>query len=104
MISDWMYEQIRKHVLPLDTTEEPMTPNPGSNEAIKAGCTCAVLDNAHGTGYMGQAGVFVYTSGCPVHRGPSVGECLNGCGRAAIQGERYCSGNCEAEARGELRG
>ena len=42
-------------------------PNPGSDEAIAAGCTCPVLDNAHGKGYYGKAGVFVYTVGCPVH-------------------------------------
>ena len=26
------------------------TPNPGSDEAIKLGCKCPVLDNAHGNG------------------------------------------------------
>lgn len=25
-------------------------PNPGSDEAIKAGCKCPVLDNGHGNG------------------------------------------------------
>ena len=25
-------------------------PDPGSNEAIEAGCTCPVFDNAHGAG------------------------------------------------------
>ena len=48
-------------------------PNPSSREAIDLGCTCPVLDNAHGRGYMGGAEdnegrtVFVYTGGCPVH-------------------------------------
>ena len=42
-------------------------PNPGSEEAIEAGCICPVLDNEHGKGYMGLSGVFVYTQGCPVH-------------------------------------
>ena len=28
------------------------TPNPGSDEALARGCTCAVLDNAHGRGVM----------------------------------------------------
>lgn len=47
--------------------------NPGSREAIDAGCTCAVLDNGHGRGYMGQAGIFVITAGCPLHGlGPGV--------------------------------
>lgn len=42
-------------------------PNPGSAEALAAGCKCPVLDNAHGRGWMGQPGVFVFTVGCPVH-------------------------------------
>lgn len=42
-------------------------PNPGSLEAHEAGCICAVLDNRRGAGYLGQAGVFVITRGCPVH-------------------------------------
>jgi hypothetical protein len=41
-------------------------PNPGSDEAIDAGCICPVLDNSHGWGYMRQ-GVFVYHEGCLVH-------------------------------------
>ena len=47
---------------------------PGSNEAIAAGCTCPVLDNAHGKGYLGgvkdrETGetLFVYNCGCPIH-------------------------------------
>lgn len=43
------------------------TPNPGSKEAIDKGCTCPVLDNGHGRGYMGQKGIFVITNGCPIH-------------------------------------
>lgn len=42
-------------------------PNPGSMKARMKGCTCPVLDNAHGRGYHGQPNVFVYTAGCPVH-------------------------------------
>lgn len=49
-------------------------PNPGSDEAIKMGCTCPVLDNAHG----GGDSVFGYTDNdgnpcfwinakCPIH-------------------------------------
>lgn len=30
-------------------------PAPGSAKAVKMGCTCPVLDNAHGRGYMGGA-------------------------------------------------
>lgn len=43
------------------------TPPPGSDAAIAAGCTCPVYDNAHGRGYMGMAGVYAYTAGCPLH-------------------------------------
>lgn len=48
-------------------------PNPGSSEAIDLGCTCPVIDNARGKGYMGGArgkdgrAVFVYAMDCPVH-------------------------------------
>ena len=48
-------------------TPTSAVPNPGSEEAIKRGCSCAVLDNAHGRGYMGQPGIFVYSEGCPLH-------------------------------------
>ena len=43
-------------------------PNPGSDEAIKRGCTCAVLDNRHGIGAddFGD-GYFWITQGCPLH-------------------------------------
>lgn len=41
--------------------------NPGSTEAIDAGCTCPVLDNAHGRGYYGNPNAFIYTDSCPVH-------------------------------------
>lgn len=27
-------------------------PTPGSDEAIKIGCTCPVMDNAHGKGFI----------------------------------------------------
>ena len=48
-------------------------PNPGSKEAIEKGCSCAVMDNGHGKGYLGglkdEDGniIFVTTYGCPVH-------------------------------------
>jgi hypothetical protein len=42
-------------------------PSPGSDAAIAKGCTCPVLDNAHGNGYMGIAGVYVYSGDCPLH-------------------------------------
>ena len=44
--------------------------NPGSDEAIKEGCTCPVMDNYHGEGaYRDSDGnpVFWYSGDCPVH-------------------------------------
>jgi hypothetical protein len=42
-----------------------MTLNPGSDAAIRKGCTCPVLDNEHGAGIGG--GQFWITGGCPLH-------------------------------------
>lgn len=42
---------------------------PGSDEAIAAGCTCAVMDNCHGRG-RGMDGPrfgWVVTATCPLH-------------------------------------
>ena len=44
------------------------TPNPGSKAAIDAGCTCPVIDNEYGAGYMGMEGVFIYSGGCKLHK------------------------------------
>jgi hypothetical protein len=52
----------------------PDTPPPGSDAAIDQGCTCPVLDNGRGRGYMGQPGVFVMNAGCPLHGV----DCLDG--------------------------
>lgn len=43
--------------------------NPGSDEAINAGCACPVLDNAHGRGRPGRNGErqFWMSSDCPIH-------------------------------------
>lgn len=47
--------------------------NPGSDEAIAAGCTCPVIDNGYGRGCMGGVKddqgrtVFVIFSDCPLH-------------------------------------
>ena len=42
--------------------------NPGSDEAIKQGCTCPVMDNARGRGIMGGEELgFWITAGCPLH-------------------------------------
>jgi hypothetical protein len=49
-----------------------MTPNPGSDEAIKGGCRCPVLDNGHGQGCgwpSKDGGPTFWISGdCPMHR------------------------------------
>lgn len=42
-------------------------PNPGTGEALKAGCRCPVMDNGRGHGWMGQPGIFVFSADCPVH-------------------------------------
>jgi hypothetical protein len=39
------------------------TPNPGSSKAFELGCTCPILDNAHGKG----DGPFWISGGCPIH-------------------------------------
>lgn len=43
-------------------------PNPGTAEAIKAGCLCPVIDNHYGKGYRGEAGVYIYSEACHIHR------------------------------------
>lgn len=40
-------------------------PNPGSDEAIKMGCKCPVLDNVRGQG-IGD-GLFWINQKCPIH-------------------------------------
>ena len=42
--------------------------NPGSDEAIDAGCTCPVLDNHHGKGIPINGRITFYINeGCPIH-------------------------------------
>jgi hypothetical protein len=43
--------------------------NPGSDEAIKLGCKCPVLDNGHGKGSMYGKDLFWINQNCPVHGG-----------------------------------
>lgn len=40
--------------------------NPGSKEAIKQGCTCPVIDNGYGKGYLGTDN-FICSMTCPLH-------------------------------------
>lgn len=49
------------------TAPTSQTPNPGSDGAIAQGCTCPVVDNGHGRGYLGMPGVYVFSGGCPLH-------------------------------------
>ena len=48
-------------------------PNPGTQEARDLGCSCPVIDNGYGKGWMGGVKddngetIYVYTIGCPVH-------------------------------------
>jgi len=42
-------------------------PAPGSPDALAKGCTCPVLDNGHGRGYMGRPGIYVMNGDCPLH-------------------------------------
>ena len=44
---------------------------PGSDEAIKLGCLCPVMDNNHGRGYSMDEDnnpIYVYNEECPIHR------------------------------------
>lgn len=49
--------------------QQVTTPAPGSPEAIAQGCTCPVLDNGHGRGYLGDGERFgwVMSLDCPLH-------------------------------------
>lgn len=43
-------------------------PNPGSPEALKQGCKCAVLDNHRGEGFiMNGERCFWFNEKCPIH-------------------------------------
>jgi len=48
-----------------------MIPTPGHPDAVRAGCTCPRMDNAHGagSGYRDESGapVFWYSHDCPIH-------------------------------------
>lgn len=48
---------------------------PGSDAALDAGCTCAVIDNRRGRGQPdGKGGLLFHVSGdCPMHGGSADG-------------------------------
>ena len=47
--------------------EKEKIPNAGSDQAIDLGCTCPIMDNEYGKGYMGMEDVFVFNTQCPLH-------------------------------------
>jgi hypothetical protein len=48
-------------------SEDIVTPNPGSPEAVADGCTCPVIDNRRGVGGIRGPGTFVFNTDCPLH-------------------------------------
>jgi hypothetical protein len=44
-----------------------MNLNPGSDAAIKKGCTCPVLDNGRGNEELGRIRGFWIDQDCPIH-------------------------------------
>lgn len=40
---------------------------PGSHSAIKAGCTCPVIDNHYGKGRRGDFNEYLINDTCPLH-------------------------------------
>ena len=43
------------------------TPSPGSDAAVRQGCTCPVLDNRHGQGSGWGKNAFWVNTDCPLH-------------------------------------
>lgn len=41
--------------------------NPGSPQAVACGCTCSIMDNENGAGYMGIPKLFLLDKECPAH-------------------------------------
>jgi hypothetical protein len=63
-----------------------MKPNPGSDEAIRQGCACPVMDNGNGKG--AEDGEYFWISGdCLVHD-------LTPLSREILREECDCGGNC----------
>jgi len=52
--------------------------SPGSPAAVEAGCTCPVLDNAHGEGIRGA---FWINDDCPIHGDPEPTDLAQGEGQ-----------------------
>jgi len=49
-----------------------MSANPGTKEALAAGCLCPAMDNAYGKGYRqyddGRPPSFIYNGDCAYHQ------------------------------------
>lgn len=58
----------------LARTFRKATSNPGTQEAIDAGCRCPVIDNSYGKGYLMQEGIFVFSGDCPIHGQEFIGK------------------------------
>lgn len=41
--------------------------HPGSYEAVLKGCSCPIIDNCYGRGYMGRSFEFVINENCLIH-------------------------------------
>jgi hypothetical protein len=61
-----MFDAAREGALGMRGTKQKI-PNPGSELAVKQGCTCAVLDNCRGDPEFGKIRGFYITKGCPLH-------------------------------------
>lgn len=42
-------------------------PNPGTHEDKEIGCTCPVIDNHYGRGYLNDSKTFIYNMSCKIH-------------------------------------
>lgn len=62
-----MHEDYRQTPSSIMDIEKEKIPNAGSDQAIDLGCTCPIMDNEYGKGYMGMEDVFVFNTQCPLH-------------------------------------
>lgn len=62
-----MSVMVGKRKMKTKADERKKTPNPGSPEAVKQGCRCPVLDNAHGRGAGWGENTFWINAGCGLH-------------------------------------
>lgn len=59
--------QIRRSLRAAEQSANGQVPNPGSPEAVTAGCVCPAYENHHGEGIDRDGETFAYVKGCPVH-------------------------------------